>query len=277
MTSRRRSCQRDRTLKVRLPREDQRVRENAVKQAIELARARALLPLNLNQKRLALAKLKHDRDKGAEKLAELKSDRDAMTIRAPADGLVYYGRPERGQWSSASAAAQKLHKGGIIPPDEVFITVVAPRPIEIRATVEEKDLAALNRPTELKGRATPASDPDLHLSAWLAGIVTVPREAGKFDAVIDVELADDKTAIKPGLACSVKFTTYRKDSALTVPSGAVFEDDLADTPSHYVYLSRADQDGKYPRRTVKTGKTASGKTEILEGLAEGDEVLASKP
>jgi multidrug efflux pump subunit AcrA (membrane-fusion protein) len=269
--------QRDLTLKIRLPRDDQRVRENAVKQAIELERARALLPLNLNQKRLALAKLKHDRDKGAEKLAELKSDREAMTVRAPADGLVYYGRPERGHWPSAAGAAQKLHKGGVIPPDEVFITVVAPRPIEIRATVEEKDLAALNRPTELKGRATPASDPDLHLGARLASIVTVPREAGKFDTVIDVELGDDQTAIKPGMACSVKFTTYRKDDSVTVPSGAVFEDDATDTPSHYVYLSRSDKDGKHPRRPVKTGKSASGKTEILEGLAEGDEILASRP
>ena len=174
---------RDQTLKVHLPRQDQQVRENVVKQAIELERARALLPMNLNQKRLALAKLKHDRDKGAEKLAELRSDREAMTVRAPADGLVYYGRPERGQWTSASAAAQKLHKGGIISPDEVFITVVAARPIDIRATVEEKDLAALSRPAELKGRVTPTSDPDLHLAARLASILTVPREAGKFEAI----------------------------------------------------------------------------------------------
>jgi hypothetical protein len=54
-------------------------------------------------------------------------------------------------------------------------------------------------------------------------------------------------------------------------------DDAADTPSHHVYLSRADKDGKYPRHTVKTGKTASARTEILEGLAEGDEILASRP
>ena len=135
-----------------------------MKQAIDLERARALLPLNLNQKRLAIAKLKHDRDKGAEKLAELRSDREAMTVHAPADGLVYYGRPERGQWSSAGAAAQKLHKGGVVPPDEVFITVVAARPFDIRAVVEEKDLAALSRPAELTGGSSPPSDPDLRLT-----------------------------------------------------------------------------------------------------------------
>ena len=44
---------RDQTLKVDLPRQEQHVRENAVKLAIDLEKARALLPLNLNQKRLA--------------------------------------------------------------------------------------------------------------------------------------------------------------------------------------------------------------------------------
>ena len=79
------------------------------------------------------------------------------------------------------------------------------------------------------------------------------------------------------MACSVKFTTYRKDKRPDRPSGSVFEDDATDIPTHYVYLSKPDKDGKHPRRTVKTGKTAAGKTEILEGLAAGDEILINKP
>ena len=51
-----------------------------------------------------------------------------MTVHAPADGFVYFGRCERGHWSAAATAAQKLHKGGSIVADEVFMTVVAPRP-----------------------------------------------------------------------------------------------------------------------------------------------------
>ena len=93
---------RDQTLKIDLPRQEQRVRENAVKQAIDLEKARALLPLNLNQKRLALAKLKHDQAKAAEKLADLRRTEMTMTVHAPADGLVYYGRAERGHWSAAA-------------------------------------------------------------------------------------------------------------------------------------------------------------------------------
>ena len=79
------------------------------------------------------------------------------------------------------------------------------------------------------------------------------------------------------MACTVKFVPYRKEDALTVPSTAVFEDDSADVLTNYVYLAKPDKDGKFPKRPVKTGKTAGGKTEILDGLAAGDEILTSKP
>jgi multidrug efflux pump subunit AcrA (membrane-fusion protein) len=268
--------QRNQTLKVDLPRQEERLRENAVKQAIDLEKARSLLPVGVNQKRRALAKLKHDQIKSGEKLTDLRHDREAMTVHSPTDGLVYYGRSERGHWSAA-ATTQKLHRGGVIAPDEVFITVVAPRPIDIRATVDEKDLHFLTRPKELKGFVTPTSDPEHRLQARLTSVLPTPREAGKFEAVIAVETGEDQTTIKPGMACTVKFVPYRTEDALTVPSSAVFEDDSKDASAFHVYLAKPDKDGKYPKRPVKTGKTAGGKTEIIDGLAAGDEVLTSKP
>jgi HlyD family secretion protein len=267
---------RDQTLKVDLPRQELHVRENAVKLAIELEKARELLPLNLNQKRLALAKLKHDHVKSAEKLTDLRRDRDELTVHAPVDGLVYYGRCERGHWSAA-ATASKLHKGGTIAADEVFITVVAPRPLEIRAIVDEKELYALTQPNELKGLVTPTFDPDHRLSARLTSMLPVPRETGKFEAVIAVEIGEHDSSIRPGMACTVKFIPYRKEDALTVPSTAVFEDDSVDVPTHYVYLAKPDKDGKFPKHQVKTGKTVNGKIELVDGLAAGDEILTTKP
>ncbi|MGC8642009.1 MAG: efflux RND transporter periplasmic adaptor subunit, partial [Isosphaeraceae bacterium] len=195
-----------------------------------------------------------------------------MTVHSPADGLVYYGRGERGKWSTAAAVGSKLHKGGVILPDEVFITVVAPRPLVIRATVDEKDLHALAGRAELKGHAFPTVDPAMSLVACLAGLTSVPREAGKFDIVADVELGPDAALIRPGMACTLKFVTYRAASALSVPSSAVSEDEADDgTITRVVYLPR--KDSKPEKRTVKIGKTSGGKTEILSGLQEGDEVL----
>jgi HlyD family secretion protein len=267
---------RDQTLKVDLPRQEERLRENAVKQALDLEKARSLLPLSVNQKRLALAKLKHDTARLAERLADLRHDRSSMTVHAPAAGLVYYGRCERGHWSPASVAP-RLHKGGVIAPDEVFMTVVSPQSLAVRATVDEKDLSALAGPKELKGFVIPASDPDRRLPARLTGILPVPRDAGKFEVTVAVDLDPDQHAIRPGMACTVKLVPYRKDRALTVPATAVFDDDAGESFTRFVYLARTDQSGNHPKRAIKTGKTVDGKTEILDGLSLNDEVLTSKP
>jgi multidrug efflux pump subunit AcrA (membrane-fusion protein) len=268
---------RDQTLKIDLPRQEDRIRESAVKHAIDLEKARAVLPLNLNQRRLAHAKLKHDLAKGSERLADLRHDRDAMTIHAPADGLVYYGHAERGHWTTAASVGSRLRKGGTVQPNEVLITVVTPRPLLVRATVDEKDLEYLTTPSELKGRVSTALAPDRKLSGRLKNVLFVPRDGGKFDAVIALDPGQEIATLKPGMACTVRFVPYRKQDALTLPATAVFEDDSDDTPRHHVYLAGVDPDGKHLRRRVAVGKTADRRTEIKDGLAEGDEVLQQKP
>jgi multidrug efflux pump subunit AcrA (membrane-fusion protein) len=267
---------RDATLKVDLPRREIKAREAAVRHSLELQKARASLPLTLSQKRLSLAKLRHDHARAVEKLADLRKDRELLTVHTPADGLVYYGRSEHGHWPTAAATGAKLRKGGVIAADEVFITIVAPRPLVVRATVDEKDLHQVSGQSELKGRVIPAANPELSLAAHLTGLVPVPRESGKFDVNADVDAGPEASLIKPGMACTVKFTTHRSPDALLVPSSAVFEDEAEDgTISHVVYLPA--KDGKPERRIVKTGKSAAGKTVILEGLHAGDEILTSKP
>ena len=269
--------QRDQKLKVDLPRQEERVRESAIKQAIDLEKARSLSPLSVSQKRLTAAKLKHDYSKSLERLADLRQDREAMVVHSPSDGLVYFGRCDRGQWPSAGATAQRLQKGGIIAPEEVFITVVSVRPIDVRASVDEKDLLALTGPALLKGFVAPTVDPERRLPVRLTSVLPIAREPGKFDAVFAVDIGEAHSVIKPGMACSVKLVLYRKRDALTVPATAVFEDDWADALSYFVYLAKPDKDGNYPKRTVKVGKSAGGKTEIVDGLAAGDEILTGKP
>lgn len=166
---------RDQKLKIDLPRQEERVRENASKQAIDLEKARSLAPLTLSQKRLAAAKLKHDHSRSVAKLADLREDRESMVVRAPSDGLVYFGRCDRGQWPAATAMAQKLQKGGVIAPDEVFVTIVEVRPIDIRTTVEEKDLLALTAPGMVNALVTPTVDPEHRLRARLSSVLPVPR------------------------------------------------------------------------------------------------------
>jgi multidrug resistance efflux pump len=256
----------EQTLKVDLPRQEQAAKDKAAKESLALEKARNTLPLAVSQKELALTKLKYDNHKTVEKLAKLVKDRETMTVHAPADGVVYYGRSLNGQWGPLAMTLAKLQRGGAVMADEVFMTVVTPRPFFIRATVEEKDLHLL-RP-DLKGKAVLAGYPDRKLSATLVRLSAVPQAPGTFEARLAVEPAKDDFPVMPGMACTVHLLAYKKADALTVPAAAVFSDE---EEAHYVYLSSKE------KRPVKVGRTCGGKTEILEGLSEGDKVLTAKP
>jgi multidrug efflux pump subunit AcrA (membrane-fusion protein) len=125
----------------------------------------------------------------------------------------------------------------------------------------------------MKGRVAIVGYPDVKLSGQITQVAGVPQSPGKFEARVAVEPGDDAKAVAPGMACSVKITAYRKNDALTVPETAVFSEG-DDDDAHYVFL--AGKGAGPERRLVKVGKSWGGKTVILEGLHEGDEILTSK-
>jgi multidrug efflux pump subunit AcrA (membrane-fusion protein) len=260
---------RDQALKVDLPRREVNLRENTVKQGLALEKIKNVAPLTLNQKKLALQKMKLEFAKNGEELTRLEEDRKALTVLAPGDGIVYYGRCTDGQWPSASSMETKLRRGGILQPEEVFMTVVNPRPMFVRATIEEKDLHSLKQ--DLAGKATLTGYPGKKLPARINRISLVPQAPGKFDAQVSIAAGEEPQTIMPGMNCETKFVTHRKEDALLVDSTAVFLGD-GDDDAHYVYMLAKEE-----KRAVKIGETNGKKTEILEGLKAGDEILADKP
>jgi multidrug efflux pump subunit AcrA (membrane-fusion protein) len=268
---------RDQVVKVDMPRQEETTRDNAVKQTLNLEKTRQTLPLSVSQKRLALAKQKAEYNKSEEKLKHMLADREAMTVKAPADGVVYYGKFGRGQWTATATSVEKLHEGGSLAADDVFMTVVAPRPLVLSTTVEEKDVALFRK--GLKGKATLTAFPELKLPAEVVELEAVPQTPGHFRAKITVTLGHNREearnteGVKPGMACAVHFVPFLRKDALAVPAGAVFSDD--EDEGHYVYL-HSDK-GQPTKRAVKVGKTVGGKTEVLDGLKPGDEILTSKP
>jgi len=260
----------DEVLKIQIPRKEQSVKEAVEKADLALAKARDVQPLAVKQKQSALVKLRYDETKAKERLADLQADRAGLTVKAPADGLAYHGRFVRGQWTVPTGPqGPALLRGGVVMPGDVFLTVVAPSPVVVRADAEEKELPGLK--PGLAGKVTPTADPEKKLPAKLARIAPAPQ-GGKFEVRIEPD-GDKAAGLVPGMTCSVRFVTARKESALTVPASAVFEDD---DDAKYVYRP-GKAGGKPQKKTVKVGITAGDRVEIVEGLSEGDEILASKP
>lgn len=255
----------DRTLGIDLPRREEAAQLHAARAALAWERAREQLPLQVRQKELALEKMRFDDRRAAEKLADLEKDLTLMTIKSPADGVVYYGRYAHGQWTGPGA--KEFLKGGTLPPNDVVLTVISNGHLFLHAEAEEHEIADLK--AGQAARIAPTKSPNKKLDGKVQRVAGAPQ-GGKFEVVIAFT-ANAPEGIVPGLTGSAKIVTNRKENALSVPNTAVFED--PDTESWYVYLPGA----KPQKKTVTIGLITGDKTEIVEGLAEGDEILAAKP
>ena len=256
----------DKALKYDLPRSEENTKDTAERQALADAKARITLPMQLRQKQLEFEKQKRGRDEARKKLAKLKADRKLMTVKAPIDGIVYYGQCDRGHWNVAVAAA--LRKGGGLKPHQVFITIVQPRPMLVRTDVPEKELHQLK--PNLEAVVTPTGYPDPRFGARLTSVSPVPIKEGTFDARLAVNPAR-ADAVLPGMTCSITVIVYHKKDAIAVPAAAVH----ADGAKRYVLVKT--KDGKHARRDVAVGRSASKKVEILKGLKPGETILLRKP
>jgi multidrug efflux pump subunit AcrA (membrane-fusion protein) len=205
-------------------------------------------------------------------LKKLLADRDMMTVKSPIDGIVYYGKSVRGKFSDSNSLAESLRPNGSIMPNQIVMTVVAPRPMSITATVPETQLHYL-RPG-LKGIATPTGYPDLKLSTEIDDVSDVPTAPGSFDAGLAVTLSRKSKWIMPGMSCKIKLVPYLKKDALVVPPKYIQTDDV-DEDKNFVWL--LDKDGKPQRRDIKVGEKTDKHVEILKGLTEGEKVSLEGP
>jgi membrane fusion protein, macrolide-specific efflux system len=87
--------------------------------------------------------------------------------------------------------------------------------------------------------------------------------AAEFEVVVALEPNDRLIA---GLSLTGTIETERKEGALVIPTLAV----LRDKDEYYVQLQTAQG---IERRTVKIGIETADKTEVVEGLQEGDKVV----
>lgn len=259
----------EQSLRTSIPREHESLKTQRRDQELALALAEETLPRALSKKRLEVERLKRDQTKAAKKLAALKKDFASLeNVRAPVDGLVYYGACESGKWTTGAAVAKKLVPGGKLTPNEIFITVVNPDKLALKAVVQEADLARIA--PGLEGKASPVSAPDRTLAVKVETISPVPLPAGGFELAL-VVMNDAEARFMPGMNCKVSFGESAEQAALRVPAEAV----SGEGDERYVFVLKSD--GKPEKRAVKTGMTDGKLIEIREGLSEGARILLSQP
>ena len=263
---------RDESLKYTLPRLEEIVKDASRRKSLEVDKTKVDLPLVMQRQRLEVERLRTQRDRAVERLKSLQEDRKLMKVESPADGVVYYGKCTRGRFGDATGLMESLSRNGSIQPNQVFMTVVEPRPMFIRATVSEGELH--NCRPGLVAEVKPTAYPDAKLKATLDDVSDIPISPGGFNAVFAVQLKHKNKLLMPGMTCKLKLTPYVKKDAISVPSKALMTDDF-DEDEHYVWLP--GKDGKPQKRPVTIGKKTDKQIEILSGLAEGEKILLEAP
>ena len=261
----------DRSLKETIPEREVQLTEAAQRADLALAKLKVSLPIERRQKEIALEKLEREQKELVEKLEELQKDRDLLDVKAPTSGVVYYGDCQDGKWTSIDTIAKQLEPGKTLTANQIFMTIVSLRPMQIRMSALEKDLRHLER--GLGGEAIPTAFPDQKLQVFINSVARIPGGSTKFDTVAGVELKGNDSLV-PGMTCKVKLVAYEKKNAIAIPKTAVFAGD--DEPDKsYVYVKGPD--GKPVKRPVTKGRTHENKVEITEGLKAGEQVLTEKP
>jgi len=259
---------RDEVLDVRLPRADIRIEEALDRAALGLARARTALAVDLTRARYELEQQKESRAKSLDRHAKLLADRGLMQIKAPADGIVYYGECTDGEWSGLASMIAKLKPHNSVSADSVLMTIVARRPLRVLAKVGEDkrpDLA-VGQPA----RIVPPKEDAERFDARIKTVSAVPVGGNKFHVDVDLTGSELPEWLVAGMSCKVKVTVYDKADALVVPKKAV-QTDEDDDELKYVWLVDPEDDAaKAERRDVKLGKTSGDDVEVLNGLREGD-------
>lgn len=260
------------TIETTIPQTEISKKEGARRSELAIQKSRVTMPLQLEKQRIDYANSEKALEKSKEKLRNMRKDRQLMTVKAPFDGIVYYGRCVQGNWSDVSTAAGKLRKGGSVQPKDVVMTVVDPRPLRIAASVPENQLHNLKR--GVRGHAVPTGYPSLRLPAAVAKLLQVPVGKGSFACELTVEAKDEAGAVLPGMTCKVTLVALNKKKALAVPPQALFEDE-EEPGKHHVFVEA--KEGAPQKREVKVGKRSGDRVEVLKGLKAGETILLEKP
>jgi HlyD family secretion protein len=261
---------RDETLKISLPRYDIRIKEALERSEMAQARAQLALNLDLNQARYELEQRKKARKKSLDKHSKLLEDKGLMEIKAPAEGVVFYGQSVNGRWSDTASLINKYKPKNNVTPNSVLVTIVETRPLYVISSIDEGKRPDVKDGLKAK-IALPAEDAE-RIGGDIKSISPIPVSPGKFEVKFDITQDQIPDWIAPGMGCKIQLTTYDKKEAIVVPKAAV-RDDEDDADKKYVWIvDPEDEEAKPERRNVKLGKRKGDEIEILKGLKKGDVV-----
>ena len=263
------SVNRDHSLNVLIPRRDEKFVTSLEEVGLAFKQAKTAKNMGLTRERYELEQKRKSRARKVEQHAKLLSDRALMELRAPADGVVYYGRCVKGRWGEISTLTSKLRPHGTVSANTVLMTIVQQRPLYVETSLSEKSLPDFKE--GLAAVIVPEADEQLELPGKVTEISAVLGGNKKFALQLDVDTANAPPWLVAGMTCKAKIPVYENENAIVIPSDLVQTDDENEKIKYVMLVD--PESGEPVRRKVKLGRRKGKTVEILQGLDEGDQIV----
>lgn len=189
---------------------------------------------------------------------ELSSRRiDQLVIRAPFDGIVADLSVELGEYTTPSPPGMPIPAVmDLIDPDSIYIS----------APMDEVDSARIAPGQPV--RVTIDAYPGRSFPGRVTRVAPYVLDVEEQNRTVEIEVAlDNPNAVRllPGTSADVEVILQAREDVLRVPTPALLEGGKV----------LVVKEGKLEERTVRTGLRNWDWTEVLEGLAPGDQVVTS--
>ncbi|MGZ8252373.1 MAG: efflux RND transporter periplasmic adaptor subunit [Methylophilaceae bacterium] len=189
-----------------------------------------------------------------------KVEQDRTVLVAPFDGIVADIVGELGEYTTPSPP------GVATPP---AIDLIDDSCLYIEAPMDEVDAPKIlvGQTARVSLDALPGKPLPGHVKRVAPYVVAVEKQARTVDVEVSLDNAEDNKKLLVGYSADVEIVLDSHDSVLRVPTSTLIE-------GNKVLIYRPDTK-KLEERTIKTGITNWEYTEVLDGLKEGDRIVAS--
>ncbi|MGQ9496604.1 MAG: efflux RND transporter periplasmic adaptor subunit [Thermoanaerobaculaceae bacterium] len=180
-------------------------------------------------------------------------------LRAPFSGVIAELTTEVGEWITPSPP------GVPIPP---VIDLLDPESLYVTAPVDELDVARVKVGQKVRLSLDPR--PGVVFFGWVTKLAAYVLDVAEQNRTAEVEVAfdpnSDLSGVLPGSSADVEIVVASKEGVLRIPTSAVGDG------GKVLVLAK----GRLSERRVQIGLANWQFTEVVEGLAEGEEVVVSR-
>ncbi len=174
---------------------------------------------------------------------------------------------------SGRIGKSEVKKGDYVAPSMGSLArIVQTDPVRVVFSVPDKDylrnarMVDKGNPDAMIRAQIKLSDGSLYEHTGSADFISNEINTSTASLPVRYSFANPNQLLLANAYVTVLLSDTEPDAVLAVPTAAI----LANAAGDYVYVIK---DNKAERRNVKLGATVTGMTEILDGLAEGEEVV----